>query len=285
MMMCTYSLDDPNHRKKYKSLSTWVSPGVQMSITYMQKNSILYSGATNGSIYSWRVQERKVKDTLQGHTDMVMSLVTLPKLNYLASASLDKTISIWDTFANQQILKLYGHMKGALSIDYSEEYRLLVSAGFDYEAYIWSPFSNASVYRLKGHHFPLVGCQAVKDTPEIITADSSGVMKLWDIRTFKCVQTISADLTTQESLEDYKLGSFLQCSIPSKGVVADKDSRIYAVAKEFSAFDQTRVVHDATTDESSVLWMDWDKEHMTIITSSERNIMTWDALLGSKTTM
>jgi hypothetical protein len=30
--------------------------------------------------------------------------------------------------------------------------------------------------------------------------------------------------------------------------------------------------------------MDWDMEHMTIITASERNIIIWDALIGSKTT-
>jgi hypothetical protein len=50
------------------------------------------------------------------------------------------------------------------------------------------------------------------------------------------------------------------------------------------AFDQMRVVHEATTDYSNVIWMDWDMEHMTIITASERNIIIWDALIGSKTT-
>lgn len=284
MTMCTYSLDNPNPNKKYKTLSTWASPGVQMAVTYMPKNRLLYSGATTGDIYSWKIKERKICDTLAGHTDMVMSLVTLPKLNYLASASLDKTVSIWDAYTNQQLLRLYGHKKGILDIDYSSSYRLLVSAGFEHDAYIWSPFVHTLVYRLKGHHHSLVGCQAIKDTPEIITADTSGVLKLWDIRNFQCVQSFDANLSGQEVKDGSKLGCFLQCNLPSKGSNQEDDSRVYAASKVLFAFDQMRVVHDATTDYSNVLWMLWDQEHMTLLTASERNVMIWDALLGSKTT-
>ena len=32
------------------------------------------------------------------------------------------------------------------------------------------------VYKLKGHFHTLVGCSALEDKPEIITADASGVL-------------------------------------------------------------------------------------------------------------
>jgi WD40 repeat protein len=231
MTISTYSLDDPNLTRRYKAVSTWATPGVQMAVTYMPKNDLLYSGATNGDIYSWKIKERSLHDTMTGHSDMVMGLVTLPKLNYMASASLDKTVSIWDAYSNRQLLKLYGHTKGALAIDYAAEYRLLVSAGFEHDACIWSPFVSTMVYRLKGHHHSLVGCQAVKDTPEIITADISGVFKLWDIRNFQCVQTFAANLNSQELKDDSKLGCFLRCNLPTKGAEIEDDSRIYAASK------------------------------------------------------
>lgn len=41
-----------------------------------------------------------------------------------------------------------------------------------------SPFVNSLLNRLKGHHASLVGCQAVEGTPELITADSSGIVKV-----------------------------------------------------------------------------------------------------------
>jgi hypothetical protein len=76
----------------------------------------------------------------------------------------------------------------------------------------------------------------------------------------------------------------LQCNLPNKSFNLEDDSRIYAASKSLFVFDQMRVVHDATTDYSNILWMDFDMEHMTIITASERNVMIWDALIGSKTT-
>jgi WD40 repeat protein len=256
-----------------------------MSVTYMANNKLLYSGATNGDIYSWRIKERKIYDTLSGHTDMVMSLVTLPNLNYLASASLDKSVSVWDAYTNQQLQRLNGHRKGILDIDYSTSYRLLVTAGFEHDAFIWSPFVNTIVYRLKGHHQSLVGCQAVEGTPEIITADSSGVVKLWDIRTFQCVQSFDVNLSEQEVKGGSTLGSFLHCNIPCSVPNQEDDSRIYAGSKVLLAFDQMRMVRDTTTDYSNVLWLFWDVARMMVITVSEKNVMFWDALLGSKTSV
>ena len=42
----------------------------------------------------------------------------------------------------------------------------------------------------QGHAHPLVGCQSVANSPELITADVSGMIRLWDIRTFQCVQSM-----------------------------------------------------------------------------------------------
>jgi hypothetical protein len=48
----------------------------------------------------------------------------------------------------------------------------------------------ACVCRCQGHAFPLVSCQAVADSPELITADVSGMVRVWDVRTFQCVQSM-----------------------------------------------------------------------------------------------
>ena len=35
----------------------------------------------------------------------------------------------------------------------------------------------------------LVGCHSVEGTSELLTADTSGLFKLWDLRNFQCIQT------------------------------------------------------------------------------------------------
>ena len=178
MTMILITLDDPMPAKRFQIQSAWPTPGAQMSLVWMSSNQLLYSGSTSGAIYSWDIRKRIMVATLEGHSDIVMNLISLKKLDNLVSASLDATIGVWDTYTNQIILRLEGHKKGVFSMSYNPDYRLLISCGFDHDAFVWSPFVNSLVYRLQGHHSSLVGVQCVENSPEIITADTSGVFKV-----------------------------------------------------------------------------------------------------------
>lgn len=284
MTLATYSVADPNPNRRYKQKSAWSTPGVQMALAYMPANSLLYSGGTNGNLYSWNIGNRSLISTFQGHKDIVMSLTILQKLNNVASGSLDKTINVWDSYTNARVLELHGHKKGVLDMTYNSEYRLLFSCGFEHDACVWSPFVNSLVYRFRGHHASLVGIEAIENTPEVITADISGVFKLWDIRNYQCVQTFMANLTGSDTKDSSKLSCFFQTRLPpSNNQQKDDDSRIYAASKMIFSFDQARVVHDATTDFTSVQWVGWNVETSNFITVSERTVIVWDALIGSKT--
>ena len=37
----------------------------------------------------------------------------------------------------------------------------------------------------------MVGVKCLPDTPQIITADIAGMVKVWDVRTFLCMQTFN----------------------------------------------------------------------------------------------
>ncbi|KAJ1419675.1 hypothetical protein B484DRAFT_300456, partial [Ochromonadaceae sp. CCMP2298] len=67
-------------------------------------------------------------------------------------------------------------------LTYNPQHRLIFSCGFEHDACVWSPFVNSMVFRLKGHHASLVGVQSVEGSHEVITADTAGVFKLWDVR-------------------------------------------------------------------------------------------------------
>jgi WD40 repeat protein len=284
MTMGTYNFEG-SISSRYEPTSTWATPGVQMALAYMPANQLLYSGATNGDVYSWRVRDRKMISTLAGHSDICMSLCILKKLNYLASASLDTTISVWDSYTNDRLLHLHGHKKGILDMSYSPEYRLLVSCGFEHDALVWSPFVKDLVYRLKGHHSALCGVKCVEGSPELITADVSGTFKLWDVRKFDCVQTFQANLSGTELKDDNsRLSCFEYCKLRSRNAMQkEDDSRIYVASKQVMSFDQERVVHAATSDKTTVHHVFWVAASVSFITVSDFNVIVWDALIGSKT--
>ena len=43
--------------------------------------------------------------------------------------------------------------------------------------------------KLIGHNSMVTAIQCIEKTPMIMSADDTGIIKLWDIRTFKCIQT------------------------------------------------------------------------------------------------
>lgn len=67
----------------------------------------------------------------------------------------------------------------------------LLSAGLDHEAFVWNTYVKEKIFLLRGHNSPLVGVKCLPDTPQIITADISGMVKVWDVRTFLCMQTFN----------------------------------------------------------------------------------------------
>ena len=117
----------------------------------------------------------------------------MPSLEILASASMDHTIRLWDMNSGKSRKVLTGHTKGVRSLAYSKEYRFLVSAGFDYDAMVWNPYVEKLILPLHGHNSSLSNVTIVDGTPQIITGDMEGIFKLWDVRTFGCVQTFTSD--------------------------------------------------------------------------------------------
>lgn len=290
MTMIVITLDDPMPSKKFQIQAVWPTSGAQMSLAWISSNQTLYSGSTSGLIYAWDLRRNKsgvlhgnTVATLKGHKDIVMCLMGLAKLDNLVSASLDSTIGVWDTYTNTMILRLEGHRKGVFSLAYNPEFRLLISSGFDHDAFVWSPFVNSLVYRLKGHHASLVGCQCVENSPEIITADSSGIFKVWDIRNFVCVQTF---MTMDNSSEHS--GSELTCFFHAKnsfpGTRNEVAARIFAASKWLFSYDQMRVVNERTADKVEVIWTAYLEHSLQLIAVSTRNVTVWDIILGSKST-
>jgi WD40 repeat protein len=166
-------------------------PSIRITPDYLsrplnRRSLAISSGGTTAAISA---SVGKPDALIPAHTDLITDMLILKNLDTLMTCSLDKSIVHWDTTTQTPLIIYNGHRTGVYSLSYTPAYRLLVSAGFDHDALVWSPFVEGLVYRLKGHQHTLVGCHAVEDKPELVTADASGTFKLWDVRNFNCVQT------------------------------------------------------------------------------------------------
>ncbi|RHY68690.1 hypothetical protein DYB38_013182, partial [Aphanomyces astaci] len=100
-----------------------------------------------------------------------------PRANAVV-ASLASTISILDISTNKLLNLLVGHRLGVTCIKYSVAYRYIISAGLDHDL------------RVRSHRHQVVGLTWVDDSPEVHSVDEAGFLKIWDLRTYRCIQTL-----------------------------------------------------------------------------------------------
>ena len=98
---------------------------------------------------------------------------------------------LWDTITGQLKRSYKEHTKGVLALAFSTTHTLLFSAGFDHEICAWNPYIDTLVYKLRQHNAPLISVtcppEALSASPQLISADIEGIVKIWDIRSFRCV--------------------------------------------------------------------------------------------------
>jgi len=89
----------------------------------------------------------------------------------------------------------------------------LFSAGFDHEIFVWNPYIDTPVFRVSevnSHSAPIVSLYAIDHSPQLLSTDSDGILKVWDIRTFECMQTINVE----ENFEQAKFNLILYALPP-----------------------------------------------------------------------
>uniref|UniRef100_A0A7S1PG97 Guanine nucleotide-binding protein subunit beta-like protein n=1 Tax=Percolomonas cosmopolitus TaxID=63605 RepID=A0A7S1PG97_9EUKA len=182
---------DSRTLKKKRQIPTKIA---QLCMVYDQNTKKLYTGGTDSNIHIWNLDDfsenRTTFKSQNAHTDFVMDLCMLEDLNLLISCSLDKTIKLWDTRSLKCKHTKVGHLKGVTGLTYSKKYKLLVSFGCEKYAYMWNTLSTSCVFRFEGHSRPLIGAHIVEDTPELITVDTSGIVIIWNIRTYRAMQKL-----------------------------------------------------------------------------------------------
>ena len=171
--------------------------------------------------------------TFSGQSDLTLDLLVLDNMSSLASASMDTTIAMFDVGTFQRTSLLKGHKHGVFQMAYSSEYHVLVSAAYEHSAIVWNPYVRTRICALKGHYAPLVGVQTLgsslsggSSSPQILTADTQGIIKIWDIRNFGCVQTLYVEDERDQGSRVEEIAAFV--SVPQhKRLISAAPKRLH----------------------------------------------------------
>ncbi|KAF2460807.1 hypothetical protein BDY21DRAFT_383665 [Lineolata rhizophorae] len=127
--------------------------------------------------------------TLEGHSDSVMSVAFSHDSARLASASFDKTIKLWDANSGECLQTLKGHSDWVNSVAFTHNLARLASASSDYTVKLWDANSGECLYTLKGHSHWAKSIAFSHDSARLASASSDKTVKLWDTNSGECLQT------------------------------------------------------------------------------------------------
>lgn len=242
---------------------------VQLCLQWDSLSRSLFSGAIDGTLSRWDLNNMTLADLRKGnHKKAINDLLMVHDINLLASASSDGSILMWDTTMMKPKKTFKGHKKGTFSLAYSMDYHCLLTAGLDQEALVWNPYvERVPIFRLKGHTHALCGVSIVPGTPQILSADVAGTFRLWDMRSFRCVQSFGGNETTLNDLNTF-------CIMPQHHRLAAGASRV--------------ILHDymdewggeSVTDTGGVTDALYNPRVGEFYTISKQTVKTWNANTG-----
>lgn len=119
------------------------------------------------------------------------------------------------------------------------------------------------IFLLKGHNHSLVGVKHLKGTYQIISADISGMFRVWDVRTFTTIQTFNCPLNEI---------NWYAVTYPPKRIVAGGRRLIF--------YDYDEPTDHHLADDQQWLWVLYNPIFYTFITAHPKCIKVWDACTG-----
>ena len=197
----------------------------QTNIWYLEYMDEWVTTDRTGALYSWDQKNHIIKESYDvfgnkfekhkknqmankekevikdnGNSDIyhsnkiILLLVEIEYLKLVAIATSDKQVSIFDQAKGEKIIGLNMSTGGVHQMKFFNSYQVLIIAGYENTLPVFSitpKYNDVNILgRLVGHQSQITCIEIIENTPMVLSADDSGSLKLWDIRTFTCLQTL-----------------------------------------------------------------------------------------------
>lgn len=125
------------------------------------------------------------------YRENIIDIWEIPQFRLVAVSNLNKQLLFWNLDLKTLVRKIDVKGVSIHSLAYLHDFQVLAAASFANTVQLWSFGAEdiISVGSLVGHSSQVVCIQSLVDTPLLISADELGMIKTWDIRTKKWVQS------------------------------------------------------------------------------------------------
>lgn len=196
-LLATSSLDatiniwDPETGKK---LHTLVGPSEDIeSLAWHPKGPALFCGSTDCCGYLWDAKSGKLLNSFIGHGGTITAAQFSPKGGKIITGSEDGSVKVWSPNDGSCTLTISGdhfHKEGITSLKCHQESTIILTGGQDNNAFLSNAQTGKVLTTLSGHKGSIEDVDFSTDFKWAVTSSLDGTIKIWDIGTKQCRQTI-----------------------------------------------------------------------------------------------
>ncbi|KAJ3511496.1 hypothetical protein NLJ89_g4068 [Agrocybe chaxingu] len=148
-----------------------------------------------------------------GHREEVTCIVQSPNPDSFAVGYKDGSIRLWSASTGSIVTTFNGHRKAITALAFDKAGTRLASGSQDTDLILWDIVGEAGLYRLRGHRDQITAIQflaiannqsstsTAAATGLLLTASKDTFMKVWDLSTQHCTQTVVAHRSEIWSLD------------------------------------------------------------------------------------
>lgn len=127
---------------------------------------------------------------VEGHSEIVNSIVMTKDSRTIYSGSTDMTIKIWDTQSRNLKSTMRGHQNGITSLALSEKTNRLVSGSADKSVKIWCTIERCSIRTLREHSH-IILCLAINSSETyLISGSADSQIIIWDFNKYLIISKL-----------------------------------------------------------------------------------------------
>ncbi|KAG2424023.1 hypothetical protein HXX76_014847 [Chlamydomonas incerta] len=128
----------------------------------------------------------------QDHSDWVSQIKWVPEIG-LVSSSLDATLKVYDFVRERVINTCTHHVKAVHGFVWCRAYSMFASCGQERDVVLWQGNTMRKVGDLTGHTASVTQIALDERLNHVFTLAADKVIKVWDLRNHKCLQTLTED--------------------------------------------------------------------------------------------
>ncbi|KAG8894037.1 hypothetical protein FRB99_001555, partial [Tulasnella sp. 403] len=147
-----------------------------------------------------------------GHRAAVTCVLNSPRKNVYAVGYADGSLRLWDSVTGTVIVTFNGHKKAVTALAFDDQGARIASGSKETDIIVWDIDGETGLFRLRGHRGPITALRFLQ--PSSATSTSTSVapsflistskdtfLKLWDLTTQHCIQTMVAHQSEVWSLD------------------------------------------------------------------------------------